>query len=209
MASFSVDITEIVFAGGRTGSKVVTISNAPSGGIGISNTGYGTHFRVVVKEENVSYSIETKAANTSDKAYDSKIRFYNKEDSNDYVEITITQYSVTTIKAYTEPDHLAPTPSTGLYNFTLGNQEGSADLYIDVLGGGLNSIQEMTSYSDWLSVTQETPALSDTGFYHYTINYTSNTSAEVRRGQIHCKARVSGNIAVSYTHLTLPTICSV
>ena len=194
MASFSVDITEIVFAGGRTGSKVVTIRNAPSGGIGISNTGYGTHFRVVVKEENVSYSIETKAANTSDKAYDSKIRFYNKEDSNDYVEITITQYSVTTIKAYTEPDHLAPTPSTGLYNFTLGNQEGSADLYIDVLGGGLNSIQEMTSYSDWLSVTQETPALSDTGFYHYTINYTSNTSAEVRRGQIHCKARVSGNI---------------
>ena len=194
MASFSVDVTEIIFAGGRTGSKVVTISNAPSGGIGISNTGYGTHFRVVVKEENVSYSIETKAANTSDKAYDSHIRFYNKADSNDYVEITITQYSVTTIKPYTEPDHLAPTPSTGLYNLMLGNQQGSADLYIDLVKGSANSIQEMTSYSDWFSVTQETPALSDTGFYHYTINYTSNTNAEAREGQIHCKARVSGNV---------------
>ena len=194
MASFSVDINEIYFAGGRTGYKDVTISNAPKNGIGISNTGYGTHFAVAAQTANIKYRISTKAANTSDKSYDSKIRFYNKGDSNDYVEIQITQYSITTIKPYTEPVHLAPTSSTGLYDLMLGNQQGSADLYIDLVKGGVNSIREVTAYSDWLSVTQETPNLSDTGFYHYTINYTSNTSAETRRGQIHCTARVSGNV---------------
>ena len=191
MASFSVDITDIVFAGGRTGYKDVTISNAPKSGIGISNTGYGTHFAVAAQTANIKYRISTKAANTSDKAYDSKIRFYNKADSNDYVEIQITQYSITTINSYTEPVHLVPTSSTGIYDFNLENQEGSADLYIDVRGS-YTGIAEVTEGSDWLSVTQETPALSDTGFYHYTINYTSNTSAETREGHIKCKASGSG-----------------
>ena len=189
MASFSVDITDIVFAGGRTGYKDVTISNAPKNGIGISNTGYGTHFAVAAQTANIKYRISTKAANTSDKAYDSKIRFYNKADSNDYVEIQITQYSVTTIKTYTEPASLES--GSGIYNLNLENQEGSADLYIDVRGSYTGSA-EVTEGSDWLSVTQETPALSDTGFYHYTINYTSNTSAETREGHIKCKASGSG-----------------
>lgn len=163
MASFSVDITDIVFAGGRTGYKDVTISNAPKNGIGISNTGYGTHFAVAAQTANIKYRISTKAANTSDKSYDSKIRFYNKADSSDYVEIQITQYSVTTIKSYTEPVHLTPTSSTGIYDLNLENQEGSADLYIDVRGSYTGSA-EVTEGSDWLSVTQETPTLSDTGF---------------------------------------------
>ena len=191
MASFSVDVTDIVFAGGRTGYKDVTISNAPKSGIGISNTGYGTHFAVAAQSANIKYRISTKAANTSDKAYDSKIRFYNKADSTDYVEIPITQYSVTTIKTYTEPVHLVPTSSTGIYDLNLENQEGSADLYIDVRGSYTGSA-EVTEGSDWLSVTQETPDLSDTGFYHYTINYTSNTSAETREGHIKRKASGSG-----------------
>ena len=191
MASFSVDINEIYFAGGRTGYKDVTISNAPKNGIGISNTGYGTHFAVAAQTTNIKYRISTKAANTSDKSYDSKIRFYNKGDSTDYVEIQITQYSVTTIKIYTEPVHLTPTSSTGIYDLNLENQEGSADLYIDVRGS-YTSIAEVTDGSDWLSVTQETPALSDTGFYHYTINYTSNTSAETREGHIQGKASGTG-----------------
>ena len=189
MASFSVDINEIYFAGGRTGYKDVTISNAPKSGIGISNTGYGTHFKVEAQTANIKYRISTKAANTSDKAYDSKIRFYNKEDSTDYVEIQITQYSVTTIKSYTDP--ASSESGSGIYNLNLENQEGSADLYIDVRGSYTGSA-EVTEGSDWLSVTQETPALSDTGFYHYTINYTSNTSEETRVGHIKCKASGSG-----------------
>ena len=190
MASFSVDITDIIFAGGRTGSKVVTISNAPSGGIGISNTGYGTHFRVVVKEENVSYSIETKATNSTSQPYDSKIRFYNKEDSNDYVEISVWQYNVTTyFDLYA--DNLKSTSSSGGYSWDFGNQQGSADLFIDARSG-YEGKATVTEGTDWLSAVKESP--TDTGFYHYTINYTSNTGAETRVGHIQCTASGSGNI---------------
>ena len=190
MATFSVDITDIIFAGGRTGSKVVTISNAPSGGIGISNTGYGTHFRVVVKEENVSYSIETKATNSTSQPYDSKIRFYNKEDSNDYVEISVWQYNVTTyFDLYA--DNLKSTSSSGGYSWDFGNQQGSADLFIDARSG-YEGKATVTEGTDWLSAVKENP--TDTGFYHYTINYTSNTNAETRVGHIQCTASGSGNI---------------
>ena len=187
MASFSVDITDIIFAGGRTGSKLVTISNAPSGGIGISNTGYGTHFRVVVKEENVSYSIETKATNSTSQSYDSKIRFYNKSDSSDYVEISVWQYNVSTFDLYA--DNLKSTSQSGMYSWDFGNQQGSADLFIDARSG-YEGKATVTEGTDWLSAVKESP--TDTGFYHYTINYTSNTNADTREGHIQCTASGSG-----------------
>ena len=204
MASFSVDITDIIFAGGRTGYKVVTISNAPSGGIGISNTGYGTHFRVVVKEENVSYSIETKATNSTSQPYSSTIRFYNKDDSSDYVEISVWQHNVSTFDLYA--DNLKSTSQSGIYSWDFGNQQGSADLFIDARSG-YEGKATVTEGTDWLSAVKESP--TDTGFYHYTINYTSNTGAEAREGHIQCTASGSGwintiivNQAVSSQALT-------
>ena len=187
MASFSVDITDIIFAGGRTGSKLVTISNAPSGGIGISNTGYGTHFRVVIKEENVSYSIETKATNSTSQSYSSTIRFYNKDDSSDYVEISVWQYNVSTFDLYA--DNLKSTSQSGMYSWDFGNQQGSTDLFIDARSG-YEGKATVTEGTDWLSAVKESP--TDTGFYHYTINYTSNTNAETREGHIQCTASGSG-----------------
>ena len=179
MASFSVDINEIYFAGGHLGSKDVTISNAPKSGIGISNTGYGTHFKVEVQSANIKYRISTKSMNISSQAYNSKIRFYNKEDSNDYVEIQITQYGVIKFTPY--GDNV--TSVDGVHTLTLGNQQGSADLYIDSVSETISSA-EVTTGSEWLSVTQETPFKTDTGFFHYTVNYTSNTSTSIRKGNI-------------------------
>ena len=187
MASFSVDITEIVFAGGRTGSKVVTISNAPSGGLGISNTGYGTHFRVVVKEENVSYSIETKATNSTEDQYSSTIRFYNKDDSTDYVEISVCQRTVYTFDLF--GDNLKNTSQSDIYNWDFGNQQGSTDLFIDS-SLGYEGLATVTKGTNWLSAVKENP--TDTGFYHYTINYTSNTNTKERIGYIECTAGSSG-----------------
>ena len=179
MASFSVDINEIYFAGGHLGSKDVTISNAPKSGIGISNTGYGTHFKVEVQTANIKYRISTKDMNISSQAYNSKIRFYNKEDSTDYVEIPITQYGVIKFTPY--GDNV--TSVNGVHTLTLGNQQGSADLYIDSVSETISST-EVTTGSEWLSVTQETPFKTDTGFFHYTVNYTSNTSTSIRKGNI-------------------------
>ena len=194
MASFSVDVTKIVFAGGRTGSKVVTISNAPSGGIGISNTGYGTHFRVVVKEENVSYSIETKATNSSGDSYSSTIRFYNKADSTDYVDITIVQYSAKKIAVYA--DNLTSTGTSGAYSLNIDYPSGSTDLYIDVeaapSGFDYRGYAEVTSGEKWLSVAQASTAITDTGFFHYVISYTDNRDASARTGQVRCTGSVVG-----------------
>ena len=187
MASFSVDITDIVFAGGRTGYKDVTISNAPKSGIGISNTGYGTHFRVVVKEENVSYSIETKATNSTEDQYSSTIRFYNKDDSTDYVEISVCQRTVYTFDLF--GDNLKNTSQSDIYNWNFGNQQGSTDLFIDS-NLGYEGLATVTKGTNWLSAVKENP--TDTGFYHYTINYTSNTNTEERIGYIECTAGSSG-----------------
>ena len=187
MASFSVDVTDIIFAGGRTGSKVVTISNAPSGGLGISNTGYGTHFRVVVKEENVSYSIETKATNSTEDQYSSTIRFYNKDDSTDYVEISVCQRTVYTFDLF--GDNLKNTSQSDIYNWNFGNQQGSTDLFIDA-NLGYEGLATVTKGTNWLSAVKENP--TDTGFYHYTINYISNTNTEERIGYIECTAGSSG-----------------
>lgn len=192
MASFSVDITDIKFAGGRTGSKVVTISNAPAAGIGISNTGYGTHFRVVVQEENVSYSIQTKVTNSSGSSYSSKIRFYNKGDNTDYVDIPIVQYSVKEIVLYA--NNLISTGTSGVYSLDIDYQSGSTDLYIDVQndvsGLDIKAFAEVTSGEKWLRVAQASTAITDTGFFHYIISYTDNTDASARTGQIECRGSV-------------------
>ena len=39
MATFSVDITDVVFAGARTGYKDITITGMPAGGVTVSLTG--------------------------------------------------------------------------------------------------------------------------------------------------------------------------
>ena len=45
MATFSVDITDVVFAGKRTGYKDITITGMPAGGVTVSLTGdYATFF---------------------------------------------------------------------------------------------------------------------------------------------------------------------
>ena len=39
MATFNVDITDVVFAGARTGYKDITITGMPAGGVTVSLTG--------------------------------------------------------------------------------------------------------------------------------------------------------------------------
>lgn len=186
MASFSVDISDIVFAGGRKGFKVVTISNAPAAGIGISNTGYGTHFTVVMQEQDVSYQIKTKSTNTSGSSYSSRIRFYNKGDNTDYVEIPIVQYSVTDIALYA--DNLVSTGTSGVYSLDLGYEMGSTDLYIDVRGD-YSGYAQVTEGGLWLSVVQDPVTfITDTGFFHYFITYIKNTDSSTRTGQVQCTA---------------------
>ena len=88
MASFSVDITDIVYAGGRTGYKTVTISNAPAAGITATLRGTNsTYFRVAAVETNRSYTISTKQANDTGSIRTASVRFTNNNSSSDYVDV--------------------------------------------------------------------------------------------------------------------------
>ena len=69
MATFSVDITDVVFAGTRTGYKDITITGMPEGGVTVSLYGdYPTYFTYInnpdSKGTNV-YRVSTKFTNTS------------------------------------------------------------------------------------------------------------------------------------------------
>lgn len=187
MASFSVDITDIKFAGGRTGYKVVTISNAPSGGISISNTGYGTYFRLRIQESNRYYQIETKGTNTSGTSRTSNIRFYNTDDSSDYVVVDIEQYSVSDIAIY--GDNIYSSGSVGFYGLDVDYNMGSASVYIDSYNGeGVSG--SVVSGSSWLSCVSSTPAITDTGFIGYNISYTKNIDSS-RSGEVYFETGTS------------------
>ena len=132
MASFSIDITDIKFAGGKTGSELITISNAPSGGIGISNTDYSTHFQVVVESSNQVYRIKTKATNTSGSSYTSYIRFYNNSDNTDYVDVSIEQYSIDTIRLYGDNIYSSGGSS---FDAVIGSEGDALYVYVDAAAG--------------------------------------------------------------------------
>lgn len=186
MASFSVDITDIKFAGGRTGYKVVKISNAPAAGIGISNTGYGNYFRLIEQDSNY-YRISTKFVNTSGSSYTSYIRFYNRNDSSDYVVVDIEQYSVSDIAIY--GDGVYDSGSPGFYGLDVGYSMGSSSVYIDSYNGeGVSGT--VTSGESWLSCVSGTPAVTDTGFISYNLAYITNYDSS-RTGEVYFETGTS------------------
>ena len=181
MASFSVDVTDIVFAGGRTGSKTVTISNGPSGGITAVIRGTNsTYFRTAVVESGVSYTISTKQANDTGSTRTAYVRFTNNNSSADYVDVNLQQYSVNDgMKMYVTG---ATDMGYGNYSVNVGSQMGSTEVLLDAAAGN-GASGSVVSGSDWLSSVQGYPGISDTGFIRFNAAYITNTGSE-RSGQI-------------------------
>ena len=181
MASFSVDITNIVFAGGRTGSKVITISNRPSSGITVAIRGTNsTYFRTAVVESGVSYTISTKQINDTGSTRTAYVRFTNKNNSADYVDVNLKQYSISNnMELYADG---ATYVDAGNYTINVSNQMGSIEVLLDAASenGASGSV---ISGSDWLSSVSGTPAVSDTGFLRFNASYITNTDSE-RTGKI-------------------------
>ena len=189
MASFSIDITDIKFAGGKTGSELITISNAPSGGIGISNTDYSTHFQVVVESLNQVYRIKTKATNTSGSSYTSYIRFYNKSDNTDYIDVAIEQYSIDTIRLYGDNIY---TSGGSSFDAVIGSEGDALYVYVDAAAGA-GITETITSGGDWLSKSQIYN--TTTGFIRCIVSYTSNSDTSARTGTITYVEDKNQNIA--------------
>lgn len=183
MASFSVDITDIIFAGGRTGYKVVTISNGPSGGITARLLGNNpTYFQVAAETADVSYRISTKQV-SSGVARSAYVRFQNSDDSSDYVDVSLYQCVMTSsIGIMThKPDEGIPATGNPSYTISVDNQMGSIEMWVDTYGGA-GASGEVTSGSSWLSSVLQTP--TDTGFLKFAAAYISNIDGQQRTGTI-------------------------
>lgn len=180
MASFSVDITDIVYAGGRTGYKTVTISNAPSAGVTATLRGTNsTYFRVAAVETNRSYTISTKQANDTGSIRTASVRFTNNNSSSDYVDVSLQQYTVSDMVMY-----VSGATATGYGNYTVNvsNQMGSTEVILDVASGN-GASGSVVLGSTWLGSVAGVPAVSDTGFVRFNATYITNTETE-RSGQI-------------------------
>ena len=157
MASFSVDITNIVFAGGRTGSKVITISNGPSSGITAAIRGTNsTYFRTAVVESGVSYTISSKQINDTGSTRTAYVRFTNKNNSADYVDVNLKQYSISNnMELYADG---ATYVDAGNYTINVSNQMGSIEVLLDAASGN-GAYGSGISGSDWLSSVSGTHAV--------------------------------------------------
>ena len=201
MATFSVDITEVVFAGTRTGYKDITITGMPAGGVTVSLYGdYATYFTYTnnpdSKGTNV-YRVSTKSTNTSSSGSDrtAGLEIVNKSDSLDYVNVSLKQYSTSSYNgAYVRyiisnySDIYAHTFSnkTDIYfPYSLSDSTAKVELYVD------GSISEVTVPS-WASYVNET-TYTDTGFSRLLISCTNNYDGP-RVGRIKFRTSTVGGI---------------
>ena len=201
MASFSVNITDITFAGGRTGSKTITLSNTPTNGVTATMRGTNsTYFQLSVVESGSVYSVSTKATNTTGTPKTAYIRITNNDDSNDYVDVNLRQ-KVLTSDSNVYINGILIDSSTPI---NVGKGSGSVKVLIDTSYSVSSSV---TSGSDWLSSVAGTPSVTDTGFVNYNIVYTANYSSK-RTGVVQYTANETSQTVtvVQETGTTEPTL---
>ena len=177
MATFSVDITSVVFAGSRTGHKDITITGMPAGGVAVSLTGPNpTYFTGTnnpdSKGTNV-YRISTKSTNKSSSGSDrtAGLRIVNKSDSTDYVTVSLTQiHNRGKDNVYTGSSSYSDiyTDSTGwgFFPYSLSDSTGHIEVLVD-------GYTEYTKEDSWVSVVAET-TYTDTGFKKLLVSCNNN-----------------------------------
>ena len=184
MASFSVDITEIIFAGARTGYKDITITGMPEGGVDVfisdDDSRYFTYINNPESKGTNVYRVSTKSTNTSSSGSDryGGLAISNKSDSSDRVYISLIQRNNISSSYYVEDaisnysDVYAGGGSNNVYIFfpySLSDSTTKVEVYID---GSMNSIISITVPS-WASYVKET-TYTDTGFGRVLISCTNN-----------------------------------
>lgn len=203
MATFSVDITDVVFAGTRTGHKDITITGMPAGGVTVSLTGSNpTYFTCInnpdSKGTNV-YRVSTKSTNAASTGSDrtANLKITNKSDSTDYVTVSLKQYctpaSVVGSVKYVISNY------SDIYGYSLSNYDyayiyfpyslsdstAKVELYVD---GSISSV----TVPSWASYVNEI-TYTDTGFSRLLISCTNNHNGP-REGSIKFSTSFIGSI---------------
>ena len=201
MATFSVDITSVVFAGTRTGHKDITITGMPAGGVTVSLTGSNpTYFTYTNNPESKGtnvYRVSTKSTHTASGGSDrtANLKITNKSDSTDYVTVSLKQYctpaSVVGYVKYVISNY------SDIYGYSFGNSAyiyfpyslsdstAKVELYVD---GSISSV----TVPSWASYVNET-TYTDTGFSRLLISCTNNHN-EPRKGFIKFSTSFRGEI---------------
>ena len=201
MATFSVDITDVVFAGTRTGYKDITITGMPAGGVTVSLTGSNpTYFTYKNNPESKGtnvYRVSTKSTNTSSGGSDrtANLKITNKSDSTDYVTVSLKQYCTPTsvvgyvkyvISNYSDIyGHSFGNSAYIYFPYSLSDSTAKVELYVD---GSISSV----TVPSWASYVNET-TYTDTGFSRLLISCTNNHN-EPREGFIKFSTSFRGKI---------------
>ena len=182
MATFSVDITDVVFAGTRKGYKDITITGMPAGGVTVSLTGdYATYFTYTNNPESKGtnvYRVSTKSTNAASGGSDrtANLKITNKSDSTDYVTVSLKQYCTpASVVGYMKyvisnySDIYGHTFSNSAYiyfPYSLSDSTAKVEVYVD---GPISSV----TVPSWASYVNET-TYTDTGFSRLLISCTNN-----------------------------------
>ena len=188
MATFSVDITDVLFAGARTGHKDITITGMPAGGVTVSLTGSNpTYFTYKNNPESKGtnvYRVSTKSTNTSSGGSDrtANLKIINKSDSTDYVEVSLKQYYTNNnsngyisynLSNYSDiyirfPEKTSLNSTARVFfPYSLSDSTERVEIYIDGIVGTVNTTQS------WISTVKES-AYTDTGFTRLLISCVNN-----------------------------------
>lgn len=195
MATFSVDITDVVFAGSRTGYKDITITGMPAGGVTVSLTGSNpTYFTYTNNPESKGtnvYRVSTKSTNDSsdDFTRDATFKIVNTSDSTDYVTVSLKQCCSygqdgcfsQNISNYSDI-YSAPIDSPLDYSayvffpYSLSDSTARVEIYVD------GTVKKVYTTKSWISTVEES-TYTDTGFKRLLISCINNYDGP-RYGQV-------------------------
>ena len=188
MATFSVDITDVVFAGTRTGHKDITITGMPEGGVTVSLTGSNpTYFTCTNNPESKGtnvYRVSTKSTNAASTGSDrtANLKITNKSDSTDYVTVSLKQYYTNNdsngyisynLSNYSDiyirfPEKTSLNSTARVFfPYSLSDSTERVEIYIDGIVGTVNTTQ------NWISTVKES-TYTDTGFTRLLISCVNN-----------------------------------
>ena len=201
MATFSVDITDVVFAGKRTGYKDITITGMPAGGVTVSLTGSNpTYFTYINNPESKGtnvYRVSTKSTNVYpiESERTATFKIVNTSDSTDYVTVSLKQYCTPAsvvgyvkyvISNYSDIYGDSFSNSAFIYfPYSLSDSTAKVELYVD---GSISSV----TVPSWASYMNET-TYTDTGFSRLLISCTNNHNGP-REGHIKFSTSFRGKI---------------
>ena len=197
MATFSVDITDVVFAGARTGYKDITITGMPEGGVTVSLTGSNpTYFTYTNNPESKGtnvYRVSTKSTNITYDGHnrDAIFKIVNTSDSTDYVDVSLKQYCTygeegwisQNISNYSDIYSDLMISSTTLrsgtnafFPYSLSDSTARIEIYVD------GTISKVYTTESWISTVKES-TYTDTGFTRLLISCINNYDGP-RDGQV-------------------------